>query len=429
MRAKIVFLWVSPVVIAAFLVGLVTARAMQAHEQETYWNDAITARIRLLVGSEYVDEISDEKGKELFFAAMEAYLEGLDEYCRFFDPEERKSMEVDTRGQFGGVGVLVRKVETGLRIVGLRKGDPAERGGVLLEDVIVSVDGIGTAVSSLSDVTAMIRGAPGSPVRLGLTRGGKPFDVTIERSPVKVDSVVGVRMIDAEAGIGYLRVESFQDNTGDDARRALLELKKRGARAFVLDLRQNSGGVLERGAVAVADLFFKDGPIVQTRGRARSSRRVYTASEEGTLCPTEPLLVLIDGGSASAAEVVAGAFQDRRRAILLGERTFGKFLVQSIHRLPEEEVAFQITTARYYTPYGRWLQRRQKEGIRGGLLPDVVVARDPDDTLPLYRDVFSREHGLDMVVIEEEPVEFIDVQLDRAVSLLRDYEKVVGEAK
>jgi carboxyl-terminal processing protease len=275
----------------------------------------------------------------------------------------------------------------------------------------------------MGEVTGRMRGAPGSTVRVGFRRGEEVFEVELERARIKVDSVLGVRLLDEEHGVGYLRVSSFQENTGEDARAALAQLEEEGARSIVLDLRQNRGGVLEKGAVALVDLFLAEGRIVETRGRAPDSRKFYSATADATVCPTAPLVVLVDGGSASAAEVVAGALQDHRRGFLVGERTYGKFLVQSIHRLPDLDVAVALTTARYYTPYGRWLQRRDDEQIRGGLLPDVVVPRSREETEALVKRVFPSHHGVDMVVAED-PVRDPDPQLDRAVKLLADYDRL-----
>jgi carboxyl-terminal processing protease len=241
----------------------------------------------------------------------------------------------------------------------------------------------------------------------------------MERAEIKVDSIVGVRLVDEAHGIGYLRVVSFQENTGVDAAFALERLKEMGARSFILDLRMNTGGVLEKGAVALVNLFLTEGVIVKTSGRTHGSRRIYEASRDGTVAPDQPLVVLVDGGSASAAEVVAGSFQDHRRGILLGTRTYGKFLVQSIHRLPDLDVALQLTTARYYTPYGRWLQRREDKGVRGGLLPDIVVKRDSGGTERL-RETFRRQHGLYLRTLLE-PEDGPDAQLDRALAELRAF--------
>jgi carboxyl-terminal processing protease len=422
MRLRFLFMWVTPLVLGSTLVGLLTARTMYARENRTYWNDSIEERVRLLVGADYVDEISDERGRELFFIAMKSYVRALDPYCAFYDPDERQAMEVDTRGQFGGIGITVGVTGEDIVITGIRRGDPAERAGVAIGDHILAVDGVPTTGKEVGDLTHLIRGHPGQPVTLTLLRGEEKIDRELIRSEVKIDSVVGSRIIDQEQGIGYFRVNSFQENTGTQAREAIQYLKELGARSYVLDLRQNTGGVLERGAVGLADLFLSDGPIVQTKGRTDGSKRIYKARPETTLLPTEPVVVLVDGGSASAAEVVAGAFQDRRRGVLVGERTYGKFLVQSIHRLPELDVAVQITTARYYTPYGRWLQRNDDKGIRGGLLPDIVVARSKEETLTLFRDLMPAQHGLEMIVAEPPaPNLDLDPQLKRAVQLLREY--------
>jgi len=430
MRIRLFLLWVSPLLLATLLLTVLGHRAIGARESRTYWNDTIADRVRELVGREYVDELDPEKERELFYAAMQGYLRALDPYCAFFDPDDRKAMEEENRGEFGGIGVLVRDREDGkgLLVTGLRRDDPAERAGVRLGDHIVAVDGESVIDVPMEEITDLIRGRPGSEVAVGLDRDGEALTLTMRRSEIKIDSVVGVRMVDPERGIGYFRVVSFQENTGADAREALERLKKQGLRSLILDLRQNRGGVLEKGAVALVDLFLLEGPIVQTRGRGSESRRVYGARAETTVCPTEPLVVLVDGNSASASEVVAGAFQDHRRGILLGERTFGKFLVQSIHPLPDLDVALALTTARYYTPYGRWLQRRDDEKLRGGLMPDVRVERTPEETEALYRDTFARQYGLAMRVAE--PAETgEDRQLERAVQILRDHAAVTADGK
>ncbi len=422
MRARNVFLWVSPFVLTAALVGFLFARNMYAREGAAYWNENVAEQVRALVARDYVDDIGEDRGRALFYAAMEGYLRALDPYCSFYDPEERKAMDEQTSGEFGGVGVLVRIQDGSLVVSGLRRGGPAEQAGVRLLDVIAAVDGQSVAGLPVDDITTRIRGAPDTTVRVGLRRGEQTLELTLTRSRVKSDSVVGVRILDAARGIGYLRVAAFAENTGEDAAEALRHLLANGARSFILDLRQNHGGVLEQGAVALVDLFLTDGPIVETRGRGAASRRVYEATAEGTLCREEPLVVLVDGDSASAAEVAAGAVQDRRRGLLVGERTYGKFLVQSIHRLSPSDVALQITTARYYTPYGRWLQRRDDQGIRGGLLPDVVVARAAEDDRRM-EELFGRQYGMEMTVVAEalpEP----DAQLRAAADLLSDFDRV-----
>jgi carboxyl-terminal processing protease len=312
--------------------------------------------------------------------------------------------------------------EAGLTVLGIRRGDPAEKAGVQIGDVIRKVDGADVGSMTLDGILHRIRGLPGSEVRIEFARGAETIEKTLVRSRVKSDSVVGVRILDLARGIGYFRVAAFQENTGEDARRALLELKEKGVRSFILDLRGNRGGVVERGAVALVDLFLDDGPIVETRGRGAASRRVYMAGPTETVCRSEPLVVLVDESSASAAEVVAGAFQDRRRGLLLGERTYGKFLVQSIHRLPELDVALQITTARYYTPYGRWLQRRDDAGIRGGLVPDVVVSLDGGDREKVEA-LFGAQHGMDMITVDD-PLPEPDAQLAQAIELLAEHHAV-----
>jgi carboxyl-terminal processing protease len=424
MRLRTLLVWLSPIVLAVTLSGFLFARTMDARERRVFWNDSVVEQMMALVSSEYVDEIDEQRARDLFYSAMDGYLKALDPYCCFYDPNARREMEEDTTGRFGGIGVLVRMRDAGLTVLGIRRGDPADKAGVQLGDVLRKVGGIGVETLALDETMARIRGEPGTEVVIEFGRGAESIVKTLTRSQVKSDSVVGVRILDLARGIVYFRINAFQENTGEDARRALLELKEKGVRSFILDLRGNRGGVVERGAVALVDLFLDDGPIVETRGRGASSRRVYMAGPTDTVCRTEPLVVLVDGDSASAAEVVAGAFQDRRRGVLLGERTFGKFLVQSIHRLPELDVALQITTARYYTPYGRWLQRREDEGTRGGIVPDVVVPRTEADE-KLLEDLFGGQHGMDMIIVDD-PLPEPDSQLARAIEILADHHAVRG---
>ena len=231
-------------------------------------------------------------------------------------------------------------------------------------------------------------------------------------------------MVDAEAGIGYLRIVRFQENTAADLRTALAKLRKDGVRSLVLDLRSDYGGVLPA-SVAAADCFLSGGAVVITRGRNGDDPQAADADPDDML--EEPLVLLVDGTTASAAEILAGALQDHRRAVLVGERTYGKFLVQRIVpiRLQGEEVAVRLTTARYYTPFGRNLQRDDARGVRGGIVPDVPVAAD-DAQRKAMDAAFEAQMGLDWDALPEGAEPPPDVVLDRALAVLRDGAAAAG---
>ena len=381
--------------------------------------------MRTLVEQSYVDEVPPERARDLFYAACKAYLGGLDPYCEFYTPEERRAMEQETQGEFGGIGILGTVEEEGILVKAARVGDPAWKAGIRAGDRIVAVDGTGIGEGGREDAMARLRGDPDTPVRIAWRPrdGGDPREATVVRSRIKMDSVVGVEMVGGEAGIGYLRIERFQENTAADLKTALATLRERGARSFVLDLRSDFGGVLPA-AVAAADCFLDAGTVVVTRGRSGIEKPGHAAGPDGDDVLDAPLFLLVDGHTASAAEILAGALQDHRRAVLVGERTYGKFLVQRIVPIEGEEVAVRLTTARYFTPFGRNLQRDDSRGIRGGIVPDVPVEVDGETRKALV-GFFETQQGLDWDALPDPGAgRPVDPILAAALALLRDAEAV-----
>ncbi len=425
MNARTFSLLVAPLLLVAAALGYAAAEARARPGPSIYWSDEVVTEMRTLVEQAYVDEVPPEKARELFFAACKGYLQKLDPYCEFYTPEERRSMEQETRGDFGGVGIIGSRTPEGILVRAARHGDPAWAAGIRAGDVITSIDGTPAGGEGAGDVLHRLRGEPGSPVRVAWrsAAGGDRREVPILRSSVKIDSVVGVRMLDAAAGVGYLRIERFQENTAADLRAALRRLREQGAASFVLDLRSDYGGVLPA-AVAAADCFLSSGVVVVTKGRGGIEKPGHAAGEDREDLLDQPLVILVDGSTASAAEILAGALQDHRRAVLVGERTYGKFLVQRIVplRLQDEEVAVRLTTARYYTPFGRNLQRDDARGVRGGIVPDVPVTVD-DARRRALEAAFGGQLGLDwdeMPAEEGAPAAPEDPVLDRALQVLRD---------
>lgn len=329
-----------------------------------------------LVKRTYVDEVDDHR---LMQAAVRGMLSDLDPHSQYLGREQLEDLSEDTSGAYNGLGIEVMQVQGSLRVVAPIDGSPAQQAGIRSGDTIVSIDGKPVQPDDLDGAVAMLRGAVGSKVTLGILREGQgePFDLEILRGVIRVASV-RARLL--EPGYAYLRVSQFQAETGSQLRRGIGRLQADGKdalRGAVLDLRSNPGGLLNS-AVEVSNEFLDRGVIVTTRGRTPDSVMSFSASPGGDLLHGAPLVVLIDGGTASAAEIVAGALKDNRRALLMGQRSFGKGSVQTVLPLDAEH-AVKLTTARYYTPNGTSIQA-------AGIEPDIALADlmlSPRDSAPI----------------------------------------------
>jgi carboxyl-terminal processing protease len=335
------------------------------------------------VRREYVDPVSRGQLEE---AAVEGMVASLDPHSEFLDAAAYDEMRVSTAGTYSGVGIEVTEEEGSGRIVVVApiEGSPADRAGVRAGDALLEVEGKPVAPGSLDQTIARMRGLAGSRVSIVIDRKGEPEPLRfeLERSEVHVRTVRAERL---PGGYGYVRVSHFSDSTPGDFDGAIVELQAAAGasplRGLVLDLRDNPGGVLES-AVSVADSFLDSGMIVRADGRTPDARFEMDATP-GDLLHGAPVVVLVDGGSASGAEIVAGALRDHGRATLMGERTYGKGSVQTVMPLRDGE-ALKLTTSRYFTPSGRSIQAR-------GLEPDVRVATPPDEP---HRD-YGRDAGSD----------------------------------
>jgi carboxyl-terminal processing protease len=310
----------------------------------------------------YVEEVEDST---LLRNAMRGMLRELDPHSAYLDQEEFQSLRESTEGEFGGVGIEVGLEDGQLTVITPIDDTPASRAGLQARDVILRIDDTPTDRLSLQDAVDLMRGDSGSDIQLTIMRQGEetPRTVTLTREIIRTQSVRSELL---EPGYGYLRVSQFQSRTGDQVRSAIGDLENDGAlKGLVLDLRNNPGGVLQA-AVAVADAFLDEGLIVYTEGRLPDSAMRFSASRE-TAASEVPLVVLINGGSASAAEIVAGALQDQRRGVVMGTESFGKGSVQQIMPLGNGE-GLKLTTALYFTPGGRSIQAQ-------GIEPDVQVVR------------------------------------------------------
>jgi carboxyl-terminal processing protease len=316
------------------------------------------------IKNDYVQTVDD---RELIENAIRGMLEGLDPHSSYLDQSAYTDLQEGTSGEFGGLGIEVGMEDGFVKVISPIDDTPAEKAGIESGDLIIRLDDMPVKGMALNDAVKSMRGKPGTDISLTIVRSGeeRPLKIVITRAVIKVKSV---RSSTLEPGLGYLRISQFQAHTGEDLRRELEKLigeNNNSLNGLILDLRNNPGGVLGA-AVAVSDLFLEKGLIVYTEGRVKDSKLKFNAKPEDIIAKA-PLIVLVNGGSASASEIVAGALQDHNRAIIMGEKTFGKGSVQTILPL-ENESALKLTTARYYTPNGRSIQA-------SGIIPDIIIDR------------------------------------------------------
>jgi carboxyl-terminal processing protease len=338
------------------------------------------------VKSDYVETVEDDK---LLENAIKGMLSGLDPHSSYLNKEEFKEMRIGTDGKFGGLGIEVTMENGFVKVVSPIDDTPAQRAGIKSGDVIVRLDDTPVKGMTLNDAVKIMRGEPDTSIMLTIVRDGEPAPLKIEvvRDIIRIQSVRG-RLL--EPGYAYLRITQFQSATGTSLRKKLSDLKKENGEALkgiVLDLRNNPGGVLNA-SVSVADAFVTKGKIVYTEGRVKDSRLTFNASPND-IANDAPIVVLVNGGSASASEIVAGALQDHKRGIIMGTKTFGKGSVQTI--LPMNNgAALKITTARYYTPSGRSIQA---EGIEPDLIVEQLeLAKKDEPEVDRLREEDLRKH-------------------------------------
>lgn len=314
------------------------------------------------IKSSFVDTVDD---RELLENAIRGMLSGLDPHSAYLDVSAFQDLREGTSGQFGGLGIEVSMEDGFVKVVAPIDDTPAARGGVMAGDLIIRLDDTPVKGMSLSDAVDIMRGEPGSPLTLTIMRDGvdQPIIIELVRDIIRVRSV---RHEMLEPGYGYVRITTFQSPTGAalrDAVNALKEENNGSLKGLILDMRNNPGGVLDA-AVQVSDAFLNKGTIVYTEGRIEDAKQRFHA-KPGDLINGAPIIVLVNGGSASASEIVAGALQDHQRAVVIGSKTFGKGSVQTVMPL-NNNTAVKLTTARYYTPSGRSIQAE-------GIAPDIVI--------------------------------------------------------
>jgi len=333
-----------------------------APQQKDYQTLELFTDVLTIIRKSYVEETDTT---ELIYGAIKGMLATLDPHSSFLTPEMYQDMKDDTHGEFGGLGIEITKKDGVLAVVSPIEDTPAFKAGIKAGDQIIAIDGQLTQDLEIMEAVRLLRGAKGESVTLSIMREGfavpQPFEIV--RDIIQLFSVKSKLL---QPGYGYVRLSQFQARTGADLKEQLAELgaSDNHLKGLILDLRNNPGGLLDQ-AVAVSDLFLSEGLIVYTEGREAGSQIQFRAQKEGTQ-PDYPIVVLINGGSASAAEIVAGALQDHGRAVLIGEQSFGKGSVQSVIPMGDHS-GLRLTTARYFTPAGISIQAR-------GIAPDILVA-------------------------------------------------------
>lgn len=366
------------------------------YSQVELFADAIS-----VIRTDYVDETDPKK---LIYGALKGMLGSLDDFSEFMEPEEYNQIKIEAKGEFGGVGIEISMREGVITIIAPITGTPAEAAGIKPGDKIIRINGKTTKDMTLEEAIKTMRGEPGTPLTLTIWRekDQKVIDVPMKRAMIKIESIKKAHLV--EDKIGYIKLVEFQERTPRDLEEALVKLEKEGMDSFILDLRNNPGGLLET-AVTVAEKFLpKDSIIVSIKGRVPEQNVVFKSSGKFPH-PDYPIVVLVNEGSASASEIVAGAIQDHRRGVILGMKTFGKGSVQTVLPLKDGS-ALRLTTALYFTPSGRIIRNQ-------GVIPDVVVEREElkakNKDKAQAAEIFEKT--------EENPER--DNQLERAIDLMK----------
>ncbi len=388
-------------VIAGYLMTLGVVQVVAAWglwpDRETSQAAEQVTQVMRLLNRHYVDA-NAVGGAKLADRAIESMVGALDPYSQFLPPKAYAHLEEEVDGSFGGIGVQVEEVDGRIVVVAPIAGTPGERAGILRGDVLVGVDGADVRGLKLEEFIGKLRGKPGSSVTVGIERGLPPREIEfkLKREVIQVESVRDAKLLDD--GVGYVRVTMFAEKTGAEFKAAVNKLREEGARALVIDLRNNPGGLLTA-AVEVVEPFFPRGElVVYTQGR-KEDDRLELLSKNGDDPWRVPIAVLVNGGSASAAEIVAGALKDTRRAVLVGEKTFGKGSVQTIFPIKGRS-ALRLTTARYFTPSGVTIHEK-------GIQPDLREAMTPEEEKAVFLhrlrpdiddpEVFKERFGVSMV--------------------------------
>ena len=363
-RKLILFIAAVSVILALGGWATLKAKTNTPENQDAYQYLKLFSDVISIVQDNYVEKTDQKK---LMYGAITGMLRELDPHSSFLKPEDYKELQIETKGKFGGLGIEITIRDNILTVVSPLEDTPADKAGIQANDQIMKIDDLPTQDMSLMDAVQKMRGPKGSKVKLTILRKGaqKPLEFELVRDIISIQSVKS-RLL--EPGFGYIRISSFQSDTANELRKALtqLETEHPGLQGLIVDLRNDPGGLLDQ-AVEVSDEFLDEGLIVYTGGRLENQKMRFEAHKK-TTPHTYPIVVLVNSGSASASEIVAGALQDHKRAIIMGEQTFGKGSVQTVIPLNDGS-ALRLTTSLYYTPSGKSIQAK-------GITPDIVVKKE-----------------------------------------------------
>lgn len=355
-------------VVLTAVLALMTTRSVQVVAEERYQELQLFAKVLNLIQQYYVEEVDTKK---LIYGGIKGMLHELDPHTNFLPPDIYKEFETETSGEFGGIGIEITVQNGILTVISPIEDTPAWKAGIKPGDKITDIDGESTKGFSLVEAAQRMKGKKGAKIKMGIWREGfeRPKEFVIERGTVKIKSV---KYTDLDDGYAYIRITSFIENSAQDLAKVIKahEKKYKATRGLIIDLRHNPGGLLDQ-AVQISDLFLEQGIIVSTMGRNQKEKEVVYAKKAGTL-PNFPVIVLVDEYSASASEILAGALQDNKRALIMGHRSFGKGSVQSVVKLGDGS-GLKLTVGRYYTPSGRSIQSY-------GIVPDIEL-EDLDPTI------------------------------------------------
>ena len=409
------------------LIGIASNRKVSAITDDVYEDLRVFTDVFTHLQKDYVEETEN---RTLIHGAINGMLSTLDPHSSFMPPDVYREMQMETKGKFEGLGIVIEKKKGLLTVVSPIEDTPAFKAGIQPGDHIIKIDGEPTKNISLHEAAMKMRGPKGTNVTITVTREGfaKPKDITIVRDIIPLRSV---RYEVLEKEIGYVRISQFNEETASDFEKALqklIVLSKAPLKGLIVDLRNNPGGLLDQ-AVKVADKFIASGVIVSIEGRNKEQKMKFTAHRDRTL-ENYPLVVLVNGGSASGSEILAGALQDHGRALILGTQTFGKGSVQTIFPL-KDGAGLKLTTAKYYTPSGRSIQAM-------GITPSIIVpySETPEPELkaqprrPMEKDLERHLEGVeesrDEKELKEGKKKVVDSQLERALQILKSWEIFQG---
>lgn len=399
-----------------FLVSVFAQTSILATSEtdKTYDQLKMLVEIMGIIKENYVEE---KENKTLVTSAIKGMVKDLDPFSQFLEPEEYKEMKTETEGQFGGIGIKIAIRDGVLTVVTPLPDTPAYKLGILPGDKIIKIEGESTYGMSINEAVRRLRGTPGTQVKISILREGikDPIDYTITRDVIKIVSVKYKMLPDS---VGYIDINEFSGTTVKDLKKALNELTQSNMKYLILDLRNNPGGLLDVAVEVSKEFLSGNKMIVYTKGRKPGLYKEYKTEPNNTPSVKVPMAVLINRGSASGSEILAGALQDHKRAILVGSETFGKASVQSVFPLADGN-ALRLTTARYYTPSGRMIQRDEKTQ-KGGVKPDVVIEVSKEVEAKLQaqaEEIYTPGKEPISAVKDKDKVE--DEVLKRAIDLLK----------